>query len=110
MERKMNIKTIPLLITLLGCSFVSVAATEIANTVEKLYINKSGTVLFKLGVESPSECVDSNWSFGFKITDTSGPEWFQMLHEAKLQGKTIGLGYEENSPSRCTVSYIYYKN
>ena len=52
----------PLLITLLGSSFVVVAATETKNTVEKFYINKSE------------------------------PEWFEMLHEAKLQGKIIGLG------------------
>lgn len=58
----MKINAMPLLITLLGSSFVVVAATETKNTVEKFYINKSE------------------------------PEWFEMLHEAKLQGKIIGLG------------------
>ena len=91
-------------------SLSATAGTEVQSTIEKFYINKSGTVLFKLEGVERAECVDNNWPMGFKITDTSGKEWFDMLHQAKLQNRTIGVGFEENSPSRCKISYIYYKN
>ncbi|WP_448553850.1 hypothetical protein [Thalassotalea montiporae] len=91
-------------------SLSAVAGTEVTSTLEKFYINKSGTVLFKLNSVEPEECVDKNWPLGFKITDTSGKQWFDMLHQAKLQNRQIGIGFEENSPSRCSVSYIYYKD
>lgn len=105
----MKLKTIILAISL-SCFGFAAIATDITSTVEKFYVNQHGVVLFKLGLDSPTECIDTNWPFGFRLTDTAGKEWFQMLHEAKLQGKEISIGYAENSPSRCTIGYIYYNN
>ncbi len=105
----MRFKTLLLATSLSFTGFIASAA-EITSNVEKLYVNQYGVVLFKLNTTSPAECVNSNFPFGFNVNDTSGKEWFEMLHQAKLNEKEITIGFSENSPARCNVGYVYYKN
>lgn len=91
-------------------SSFSGSAAETEGKIHNLYINDYGVVKFKIGETAPEECVDSRFPFTFRLTDTAGKEWFDMLRKAQGEGKNISVSYKENTPASCTVWALMHKN
>lgn len=107
---KTIISTFTLLFALLYYSSIASAAPQSGGKVERLYINKAGTVLFRIGSPNalPDSCSDVNWPYEFKTTDTVGKEWLSLLLTAKAKDETINIGYiPQAGTTRCKVDYLF---
>tara|TARA_R110002060_G_scaffold880_2_gene2095 strand:+ start:1527 stop:1820 length:294 start_codon:yes stop_codon:yes gene_type:complete len=86
------------------------AAPQSGGIVERLYIHKSGLVLFRLGKSSdlPESCSDITWPYQFNTTDTIGKEWLSLLLTAKSKGESLNIGYiPQAGTTRCKIEYLY---
>ncbi len=90
-------------------STAALAAPAVKGQVDALYVNSSGTVLFRVATP-PSACNDSTWPFQFSMDDKVAKEWMSMLLAARTAKQDIIIGYFERSSGRCDIAYVYHND
>ena len=93
-------------------------ATETTGTIERIYINNSGLVLFTLSTTAsgrPSCATNSTWDFKIDLNNSFSKEMLSMLLISQSTDKAIKAGSGAN-PSCGTgfpaieVNYVYFAN
>lgn len=100
-----------ILFGLLFCSVSGIHAAEFEGKVDKLYVNSSGTVLYRLLKEDGtgvSACASTLWPFRFGLAETSAKEWWSILVTANVSGKKVRVGYKVASSGSCTTVFLAF--